>query len=136
MITQEDIRMTKIKVRNATIDSACFDTERGLTAYVYLDYGNSGHQGFGGYLLYAPQDWAAYEGQANYAGHFIWRVLEVAGVSDWSKLAGKTVRVRAEHSKVHAIGHITKDNWFNPSEEFAKLRNRAGSLEEKAKQDE
>jgi hypothetical protein len=110
-----------IEEKNAVIDDVRFDTERGLSAWVYLDYGNAGKQGFGGYLLYAPKGWADHGNKGNFAGHFIWRVLEIAGVDDWAKLKGKTVRVRAEHNKVHAIGHIVKDDWFYPSEEFKAL---------------
>ncbi len=112
--------MTEIETKNAVIDSAQFDTERGLSAWVYLDYGGSG-QGFGGFLLYAPTGWRANTNPVNFAGHFIWRVLEVAGVNDWSKLPGRTVRVKAGFGCVHAIGHIVKDDWFNPKEEFATL---------------
>lgn len=106
-----------IETKNAVIDSAFFDTERGLSAWIGLDYGGSG-QAFGGYLLYAPKGWKAHECKANYAGHFIYRCLEIAGVSDWQKMIGKTIRVRAEHGKVHAIGHIIKDDWFDPSVDF------------------
>lgn len=115
-----------IETKNAVIKSARFDTERGLSAWIDLDYGDSGGQGFGGYLLYAPEGWAAHNA-ANYAGHFIYRVLEVAGATDWAKLPGRTVRVRAEHSKVHAIGHIVKDDWFDPASEFAVLKNAANA---------
>ena len=110
-----------IETRNAVIKSARFDTERGLSAWLDLDYGGSG-QGFGGYLLYLPKSWSHHKGQANYCGHWIHRCLQIADVDDWSKLAGRTVRVKAEHSKVHAIGHIVKDDWFDPSKEFEQLR--------------
>ncbi len=43
-------------------------------------------------------------------------------MSEWSKLAGKTVRAKREHSKVHAIGHIVKDDWFDPSRDFKAMR--------------
>lgn len=113
-----------METKNAIIESAHFDTERGLTAFVTLDYGGV-CQGFGGYMLYSPPGWASHEEPGNYAGHFIWRVLEIAGVDDWSKLKGRTIRVKAEHSKVHAIGHIVKDDWFDPSKEFEELRKSA-----------
>lgn len=108
------------EIKNAVITDAKFDTERGLSIWVCLDYGGSG-QGFGGYLLYGPKGWAAHANPGNFAGHFIWRLFEVAGVDDWSKLAGRTVRVRANHGNVKAIGHIIKDDWFDPSEEFKSL---------------
>lgn len=110
-----------IETKNAVIESARFDTERGLSAWLSLDYGGSG-QGFGGYMLYLPKSWRHHPGQANYCGHWIYRCLEIAGVDDWSKLPGRTIRVRCEHSKVHAIGHIVKDDWFDPAREFEELK--------------
>ncbi len=110
--------MREPEIKNAVIESAYFDTERGLSAWIGLDYGDACHQSFGGYLLYAPKGWKAHESKGNYAGHFIYRCLEIAGVSDWQKMIGKTIRVKAEHGKVHAIGHIVKNDWFNPSEDF------------------
>ncbi len=115
--------MSAIEVCNAVIESATItnDDHGLLTAWVFLDYGGSG-QGFGGYALYLPKDFRAATNQKNYAGHFIWRVMEVAGVSEWSKLRGKTVRVKAEHGKVHEIGHIVKNDWFNPAADFERMK--------------
>lgn len=109
-----------IEEKNAIIESATItnDDHGVLSAWVHLDYGGSG-QGFGGHVLYLPKSFKHYDVSGpNYCGHFIWRVMEVAGVSKWDQLAGKTIRVRCEHSKVHAIGHIVKNDWFNPSEDF------------------
>lgn len=109
----------EIETRNAIIQSARLtnDDHGLLSAWLDLDYGGAG-QGFGGYSLYLPADFTHSTNQKNYAGHWIWRCMEVADVSEWSNLAGRTVRVRCEHSKVHAIGHIVKDIWFDPSAEF------------------
>jgi hypothetical protein len=113
--------MREPEIKNAVIEDARFDLERGLSAWLTLDYGGRG-QGFGGYLLYAPKGWKAHGEAGNFCGHFIYRVLEIAGVDDWAKLKGRTVRVRATHSKVEAIGHIVKDDWFEPDAEFAQMR--------------
>lgn len=112
-----------IETRNAVIESAEItnDDHGLLSAWLYLDYG-SGGQGFGGYALYLPKDFTHSNNQKNYAGHFIWRCMEIAGVSKWSQLKGKTIRVRAEHSKVHAIGHIVKDDWFCPGKDFDEMQ--------------
>lgn len=117
------------EIKNAIITDAVLDTERGLSAWVHLDYGGSGGQGFGGYMLYGPDGWKANSQPGNYAGHFIWRVLEIAGVSDWSKLKGRTIRVKARWDQVEAIGHIVNDDWFNPREEFKAITERFKHLE-------
>ena len=108
---------------NAVIQSARItnDDHGLLSAWLDLDYGGCG-QGFGGYSLYLPAGFKYHNPSGpNYAGHFIWRVMEVAGVSDWNSLPGKTIRAIKEHGKVHAVGHIVKDDWFNPSTDFKKM---------------
>ena len=105
-------------IKSATITNADHGV---LSAYIHLDYGGAG-QAFGGYVLYSPSAKSGSH-EANYAGLFIWRVLETVGVSEWERLPGKTVRVRQEHDKVHAIGHIVKDEWFYAGQEFTALEN-------------
>lgn len=109
-----------VETRNAIIKGARLTTDDHglLSAWLDLDYGGI-VQGFGGYCLYLPKGFDHHT-LLSHAGHFIWRVMEVADVTEWGRLVGKTIRVRAEHSKVHAIGHIVKDDWFCPSEDFAK----------------
>ena len=104
--------------KNAIIRGArLFCEDHGsLTVFIDLDYGGS-QQGFGGYALYLPKSFKHHE-LKSVAGHFIWRCMEIADVQDWSRLVGKTVRVRGSHSNVEAIGHIVKDDWFYPAKDF------------------
>lgn len=106
-------------IKNAIITSAKITTgDRGfLDAWVMLDYGGSG-QGFGGYCLYLPKSFKHHK-LTSVAGHFIFRVIEIAGVSEWGDLQGKSVRVDSTHSGVEGIGHIIKDDWFYPRKDFA-----------------
>ena len=111
----------KEEIKNAIITSASLTTsDRNLlTSYICFDYGDSGAQCFGGYALYLPKSFKHHE-LKTYAGHFIWRVMEVAGVEDWKNLVGKSIRVDATHERVHGIGHIIKDDWFYPEQDFKK----------------
>lgn len=108
----------QLEIKNAVIKSATLTKEDHnlLSAWLHLDYG-SGGQGFGGYALYLPKSFKHHE-LKSVAGHFIFRVLEIADVDSWEKLKGKTIRVKGSDTKIHAIGHIVKDDWFNPEEDF------------------
>jgi len=111
-------------IKNALIKSATItnDDHGLLSAWVHLDFGGTG-QGFGGYSLYLPKCFTNSTNQKNYAGHFIWRVMEIAGVSEWGRLPGKTIRVRkeSEFGLIIAIGHIINDDWFDPKSDFENM---------------
>ena len=112
-------------IKNAIIDSITLDYgDRGvLTAWLYLDYGGS-QQGFGGFALHLPKDFKHHK-HSWIAGHFITRCIQIAGVGKWEELPGKTIRVKTDsenwNSSIESIGHIIKDDWFNPKQDFKEL---------------
>ena len=109
------------EVKNAIIRSASLTTkDHGLlSAWIELDYGGV-FQSFGGFALYLPKSFKNHS-LTSTAGHFIYRVMEIAEVGEWKDLAGQTIRVRSNHCGVEAIGHIIKDEWFCPKEDFRLL---------------
>lgn len=117
------------EIKNAIVANVSInDSDRGiLTAWLHLDYGGSG-QGFGGYALYLPWSWSHHTIES-YAGHFIWRCMEIAGVTSWDAIKGKSIRVKLDKSdfngKIIGIGHITNNDWFYPAEDFSKPRREA-----------
>lgn len=108
--------------RNAVIESASLDFgARGcLSMWLQLDYGGEG-QGFGGFALYLPKSWRHHQ-MLSFAGHFIYRTLEIAGVESFDKLVGRTIRAKHNHQNIEAIGHIIKDDWFCPADDFSALK--------------
>lgn len=110
------------EIKNAVITAAEIrnDDHGCLSAWLTLDYGGTG-QGFGGYALYLPPSFDHHEIKS-VAGHFIDRVMRIAGVSKWAHLVGKTIRVDAQHTGVAGIGHIINDDWFYPAKDFENLK--------------
>jgi hypothetical protein len=112
-----------VEVKNAVIESVELKIERGgiLVAWVVLNYGGSGQQ-FGGLALYLDKSFDHHEIKS-FAGHFLFRCMQIAGVEKWSEMTGKAVRVRAKDflagsGPPDAIGHIIKDDWFSPKDDF------------------
>jgi hypothetical protein len=99
-----------MQIQNAIITGVEIEGERGLSAWIHLDYGGA-CQSFGGYMLLG--------GDKNYCAQFIRRCLDVGGVNEWSKLVGKAVRVKRVAGIAQAIGHIVKEDWFEPRVDFS-----------------
>ncbi len=90
--------------RNATISGTFLGREDHNipTAMIYVADGGGGEQGFGGYSL-------------RHYPTFVQDVLDTLGVEKWEALKGVNCRVRANNTKITAIGHIVKDRWFTPA---------------------
>lgn len=116
-------------VCNARIESAHLQFDRGvfLTVWLHLDFGDSTQQGFGGFVLggnpYATMAANKHSEQPNLAGEFIGQVMAIAEVKRFDDLPGKIIRVRKEDkfAQISAIGHPTKDRWFNPSGQLPQM---------------
>jgi len=123
--------MEEPKEKNAKIKGVSLTMEDHgvLSAYLHLDYGGA-CQSFGNYELYSPYYYQTHQKQANFAGHFIWRCMEIAGVERWEDVAGKTIRVRARHDGIDAIGNIIEDDWFYPSKDFKTMMETEGIKED------
>ena len=116
-----------IEIKNAIITRATITNERGfiLSAWLNLEYGDGMSQCFGGYSLYLSKESSHHNSclmGPNIAGLFIYKVMEIADVEYWDRVPSKTIRVKCDWNKVYAIGHITKDIWFDPAKEFESLR--------------
>lgn len=108
------------EIKNAKIQSTSLGYEDNgiLTCCLMLNY-ESGGQGFGMYALDAPpiQRKPGFDRRGTAFGmEFIRRILLTVDVERWEQLPGKHIRVEASEEKVHRIGHIIKDIWFDPED--------------------
>lgn len=109
--------MTTPETRNAEIESTFlgFEDHGILTCYLHLRY-DGGGQGFGGFCLDNFSEVDSRRVGSAFGAEFIRQVLLTVGVERWEDLPGQRIRVEAESSKVHRIGHFLKENWFDPAE--------------------
>lgn len=108
--------------KNAIIMEANITIEDGpLEVWLTLDYGNRTGQGFGGFALHLPEEFA-HHNLLYPAGHHLFRILQIAGVTTWKEVTGKAIRAQVEDGSIIGIGHITKEDWFYPAKDYQKLR--------------
>jgi len=103
------------EILNAKIERTKLGFDRGtfLCAWLYMDYGDSGHQGFGGVVLAKK---GCFESEVQSFGiNCISEILSVLEVEEWDKIKGLYCRVKKGdgfQGEIEAIGHITKNKWF------------------------
>jgi len=121
-----------MEIKNAVIKSARISLEnRALTVTLYFDCGDLKPfpgRAFGLRRVYL-EDIGCNE--KNYAGHFLFRVLEIAGADDWDQLKGRAIRVAINDDCIYAIGHIVDESWFNPEHDFAEAKQASSANAEK-----
>ncbi len=84
-----------------------------LTCSINLSFGCS-RQSFGGYSFDVFDNAVDKRIGMAWGMEFIRRLLETVGVDSWEKLPGTYCRIQADFHKVHRIGHIVDDKWFDP----------------------
>lgn len=93
------------EIRNAVIESTTlgFEDHGIMTAFLNTMSDSLG-QGFGGYSM-----------NGKWGMEFIKHVLKTLEVESWEDLPKTHLRVDASSDKIHRIGHIIKDQWFDPA---------------------
>lgn len=121
-----------IETKNAKIESTRLGWEdHGIFTFVLnLDYGGSG-QSAGDYALdrwFGPRGSAGGRCGTAMGLDMVMAVLKTVGVQKWEDLPGLHIRVRADHSKVHAIGNYLEDRWLDFAAFFEKRLDTAGNV--------
>jgi hypothetical protein len=97
-----------MEMNNATIEYTAlgFEGHGILTAMIHVDFGDGGHQGFGGYAL-----------GKEHTDYWVRGLLETLELEKWEDLKGAHVRIKREegwNGRIKEIGHFLKDKWFSP----------------------
>lgn len=115
------------EIRNAKIRSVQlgFEDHGILTCWLNLDYGGS-VQGFGGYGFSHRPRGDKDVGAPDLADYLI-GILRTLEVDAWEKLPGTPIRVETNGEggcalTILRIGHLLKDQWFNPQDVVGKRR--------------
>ncbi len=98
--------MIRDGIQNAKIKGTSLGFDEHYSFWVYLSYGDSSGQGFGGWSL-----------GGEFTEYVIRGILTtVIDHGAWEDLKGKPCRAKLEDGKVVAIGHFLEDKWFDPRE--------------------
>ena len=96
-----------MEIKNAVIDHTFLGIEdHGILTYFLHLKGEGWGQGFGGHCC----------DNSNFLAESMKKVLGTLKVDSWEKLPRTHVRMQGEHAKVHSIGHIIEDRWYNITE--------------------
>lgn len=127
-----------MKIENGKIKSTGLGPSandgRGFGAWLHIEFNGSG-QGFGGYALDTYLEKQDRRDNYDRVGtawgmEYIRRLLDTLEVGTWEELPDTHVRVRRTTDgwggSIEAIGHIMKDQWFQPGEDLKFLLDENG----------
>lgn len=105
-------------VENALVGSTMLGEEdHGIFTCSLNIRGEGWGQGFGGYSLDQYDKEKKRRIGTAYGLEFIKRILKTLEIETWEKLPGTPCRIfRAENGLITKIGHLIKDNWFDPAD--------------------
>lgn len=102
------------EIKNAVVEGTFLGVEdHGILTYFLHLEGEAWSQGFGGHVC----------DEHNFLAASIREILKTLKVDSWEKLKGTHVRVQGNDNKIHCIGHIIEDRWYDitkHSKEFRK----------------
>ena len=120
--------------RIASTNLGMYHTGHGIMSFNLTIEGDGWGQSFGGLTLDGPVH--------DMAGKFLYRRGSEIGMEiirqitevfecDWEDLPGKYCRIQrdTEFGKIVAVGHITKDRWYNTNDSIACARRYASGGE-------
>jgi hypothetical protein len=96
----------KYEIVNATIKNTMLGIEdHGILTFLIHCEGDGWGQGFGGHIC----------NDSAFLSEAIRQILETLEVDNWEDLPRKNVRLKRgkEDDMLHAIGHITKNKWYD-----------------------
>ena len=107
------------KILNAVVERAkLYFEEHGCLCLDLTVKHAGGYQAFGGVNLGSRFQKAYKPDGGDCAFWYIKRVFDICGVDNLNEIPGKTIRVRLEDERIEAIGHIIKEDWFSPKNDF------------------
>ena len=103
-----------METKNAKINSTMLGYEdHGIfTFYLNLEYDRAS-QSAGGFALDNYNKEVDKRIGTAVGMKLIIEILKVLEVESWEKLKGTYIRVKADYSKIYAIGNLLKDNWLD-----------------------
>ena len=108
---------TEKKIENVIIEGVMlgFEDHNIMTCMVYVK-GDDRNQGFGGYFLDRYDTQLKRRVGRAYGMEWLMRLMNAVGVRSFNELKGMYVRIEADYYKIYRIGHIVKDQWFDPDD--------------------